>query len=177
MTDQTRSGVRKLSASAGGRAFAKWSEVFLEELAATSNVSAAAKKAGVATATVYEARRVNADFYARWQVALCEGYELLEMGLLQRLREGEVKRAAGARRGVRTFDNATALRLLAAHKDSAARTKAIREHRDAEAVLASIDAKLERMRQRWLAAKADEERAAADTVQRLSGPEAAGDGG
>ena len=142
--------------------------MFLAELAATSNVSAAARKAGVSTARVYEARRGNPEFYRRWQVALGEGYELLELALLQRLREGEIKPAAGARKGVRTFDNATALRLLAAHRESATRARAVEDHHNAEVILTAIDAKLERMRQRSLAAK----------VALLPEPEKdAGDGG
>jgi len=135
---------------------ARWGRVFLAELAATSNVSAAARKAGVCTSVVYEARRADGEFYRQWQAALCEGYELLEMGLLQRLRDGEVKPAAGAKKGVRTFDNATALRLLAAHKDSTVRARAVRDQADSEAILDGINAKLERMRQRQLAARAED---------------------
>ena len=175
MTDKTGSGRGKRVASAGGPGFAKWSRVFLAELAATSNVSAAARKAGVCTSKVYEARRANPEFYRRWQVALCEGYELLEMGLLQRLRDGEIKPAAGAKKGVRTFDNATALRLLGAHKESAARSRAMRDHEDSEAILASINAKLERMRQRSLAAKAEAAAEAAAEGQGDAGADS-GDG-
>ena len=153
MADGTGSRRRRPAAAAGVAGFAKWSRVFLAELAATSNVSAAARKAGVSTARVYEARRDNAAFYRRWQEALCEGYDLLEMATLQRLREGEIRPAAGARKGVRSFDNATALRLLFAHKESAGRQRAVINHEGAEAILAAIDAKLERMRQRRLAAK------------------------
>ena len=121
---------------------------FLATLAETSNVTAAAKKAGVATSTVYELRRVDAAFNRAWQVALCEGYDNLELDLLARLRTGEVKPAAGAKRGVRAFDNATALRLLTAHRESVARERAVRDNDDADAILASLEAKLDRMRER-----------------------------
>ena len=70
------------------------------------------------------------------------------MELLRRLRDGEIKPAAGAKKGTRTFDNATALRLLAAHRESAARQRAIRSNEDSEAIIQSINAKLETMRQR-----------------------------
>ena len=73
------------------------------------------------------------------------------MELLHRLRTGEVKPASSAKRGFRAFDNATAFRLLAAHRESAARQRAIRSNEDAEAIVLSINAKLERMRQRMLA--------------------------
>ncbi|MDE2412435.1 MAG: hypothetical protein KGM18_11735 [Sphingomonadales bacterium] len=131
--------------------FVQWSKVFLAELAATSNVTASAKKARIGTSCAYDARRSNAAFNRAWQQALCEGYDHLEMELLHRLRNGEVKPAAGARRGTRAFDNATAFRLLSAHRESAARFRAVRNNEDAEAIVLSINAKLEAMRQRRLA--------------------------
>jgi hypothetical protein len=139
-------------AQTGAPRFPEWSKLFLAELAATSNVTASAKKAGIGTGTAYEARRTKPEFNRAWQQALCEGYDHLEMELLARLRGGEVKPAPGAKRGVRAFDNATAFRLLAAHRDSAARQRAVRNHEDAEAIILSINAKLEQMRQRRLAA-------------------------
>ena len=152
MVDSTLSGAGVRQASARRPAYAKWSGAFLAHLASTSNVSAAARKADVSLSTVYEARRINGEFNRRWQQALLEGYEHLEMELLSRLRTGELKPSAGARRGVRMYDNATAFRLLSAHREAVARQRAIQDHDDAEAVLASIDAKLDRMRQRQLAA-------------------------
>ena len=146
MADTTTSGA---AAKAARRASSRlWRRAFLGELAATSNVSAAARKAGVTTARAYQARRDDAEFHREWQEALCEGYDHLEMTLLQRLRDGEVKPAAGAKRGARVFDNATALRLLIAHRESAARQRAIHDNRNAGSILASIDAKIDRMRER-----------------------------
>jgi hypothetical protein len=142
--------------------YASWSRIFLAELAATSNVSAAARKAGVSTGTVYEARRSHAGFYRQWQAALCEGYDLLEMELLRRLREGEIKPAASARRGVRVFDYATACRLLMAHRATIVRERAGRAEEDAALVLAEIDARLDRMQQRLLTPPAEAAEAAAD---------------
>lgn len=127
-------------------AFASWSKVFLAELAMTSNVSASARKAKVCASTVYDARRNHPEFNRKWYDALCEGYEYLEIELLHRLRTGEVKPPSGAKRGVRTFDNAIAFRQLMFHKESVARQRAIRENRDTGAILASIDAKIERLR-------------------------------
>ncbi|MCK9540990.1 MAG: hypothetical protein M0R03_03065 [Novosphingobium sp.] len=129
-------------------AFAAWSAKFLAKLAAASNVSAAARAAGVCTAKAYETRRIDPEFNRAWQQALCEGYEHLEMEVLGRLRAGEVKPAATAKRGVRQFDNGAALRLLLAHRESAAQQRAIRDNTDADAILASIDAKLDMMRER-----------------------------
>ena len=129
----------------------KWRKAFLAELAATSNVAASARKAEISTARAYELRRADPGFYREWQEALCEGYDHLEMSLLQRLREGEIKPASGAKRGTRVFDNATALRLLIVHREAASRQRAIRENRNSEAILDAINAKIEKMRERRLA--------------------------
>ena len=127
---------------------------FLAELANRSNVSAAARKGKVDTSTIYARRRKDAEFNREWQVALCEGYDNLEMETLFRLRTGEIKPAAGAKKGVRQFDNALALRLLLAHRDSATRECSMRAHDDAQSVRAAIDAKIEEMRERVLARRA-----------------------
>lgn len=126
----------------------QWRKVFLAELAATSNVAASARKAGISASRAYEVRRQNAEFHREWQEALCEGYDHLEMNLLHRLREGEIRPAAGARRGTRVFDNTTALRLLALHRDSVTRQRAVQDNRNSEAILAAIDARIDRIRQR-----------------------------
>src|SRR6218665_394959 len=152
MTHITVPPRRTRAKAARKAAMPAWAKAFLSELAATSNVSAAARKAKIATATAYDARRSNAEFNRRWQQSLCEGYEHLEMELLHRLRSGEVKPASSARRGGRQFENATAFRLLAAHRDSAARQKAIRGNEDAATIVLSINAKLDLMRERRLSA-------------------------
>jgi hypothetical protein len=132
-------------------ASAQWRKVFLATLATTSNVTAAAKAAGISTQKVYETRRASAEFNRAWQVALCEGYDLLEFELLQRLRTGEIKPAAGAKKGVRTYENATALRLLAAHRENVMKQRSVRTNQDSEAIILAINAKLERIRQRAIA--------------------------
>lgn len=150
MADKFLSGRRARLPAPRPPSLPKWGKVFLSELAVTSNVSAAADKAGICTGTAYGARRTNPEFNRKWQEALCEGYEHLEMELLHRLRTGEVKRAPAAKRGVRSFDNATAFRLLAAHREAVSRQRAVNSNRDAAAIILSINAKLETMRQRWL---------------------------
>ena len=145
-----RTPVRK----AARKAVRNWSKAFLAALAETSNVAAAARKAGIDASTAYHRRRHDTAFNREWQVALCEGYDNLELELLHRLRTGEVKPAASAKRSARSFDNATAFRLLAAHRESAARERAVREQVSAADVRASIDRKVEELRERVLAAKA-----------------------
>src|SRR3546814_9230368 len=57
-------------------------DVFLDELAASSNVAASARAAGVSANAMYRERRRNAAFAKRWLAALCEGYARLEAELL-----------------------------------------------------------------------------------------------
>jgi len=140
-----------------------WSTVFLAALADTSNVAAAARAAGIDASTAYGKRRHDNEFNRQWQVALCEGYDNLELELLYRLRTGELKPPSGAKRASRSFDNATAFRLLAAHRESAARERARRDHVSAEEIRAAIDRKVEELRQRVMDAKAQREAAALAT--------------
>ncbi len=124
-----------------------WRGLFLDTLADTSNVSEAARAAGVNPARAYKTRRLEPEFARLWYAALLEGYDHLEMETLHRLRMGTGKDDA-------KFDIANALRLLIAHRDSVARERARRDHEDEQSVLASLNAKLETMRQRQQAANA-----------------------
>jgi hypothetical protein len=121
-------------------------ERFLEELAQTSNVAAAAAVADVPTGKVYALRRSDPDFARRWYAALAEGYDNLEMELLQRLRGGDAGEAADESK--RKFDTATALRCLTAHRESVAREKGRRTLADEAATIASINAKIDLLRAR-----------------------------
>ena len=119
-----------------------WRVVFLEVLAETSNVTASAIRANVPLQTVYKVRRADAAFAAEWLAALHHGYDMLEMELLGYLRDPAP---------TRKMDVAAALRLLAAHRETVARERALREDDDEQAVLDSIDQFIEDMRQRRLA--------------------------
>jgi hypothetical protein len=81
-------------------------------------------------------------------VALAEGYSHLEMEVLRRLREGDFKTGDGEK-----FDFANAIRLLAAHRDSAANGQSRERDVSAEEVRASIDSKIEEIRRRMIKAK------------------------
>ena len=131
---------------ASGRRFGapkNWRHTFLAALADTSNIRAAAMQAEISLSWVYKTRREDPDFARQWLRALCEGYDNLEMDLLHRLRCGESKDADG-----RKFDNATALRLLVAHKQTVSREQALRDNESEEEILASINAKIDAMRER-----------------------------
>ena len=137
------------------RCGARWREHFLEYLAETSNISASANRAGVPTSRLYRERRQDPQFARDWLAALAEGYLLLEMEVLRRLREGDQQALAGER-----YDFANALRLLSAHRDTAAHAQAQQRNVSAAEVRASIDRKVEAIRQRLEQEKQDKTRKA-----------------
>jgi hypothetical protein len=136
-----------------GRINNNWRRLFLDCLAESSNVTLSAEKAGVSTSRAYKVRREEAEFAREWLVALAEGYLHLEMEVVRRLREGDSKAGDDGK-----FDFANAIRLLAAHRDNAARgASEVRDVSPAE-VRASIDRKIEDIRRRIARQKAAAER-------------------
>ncbi len=129
-----------------------WRRIFFERLAETSNIARACEHAGVSPGTVYDLRRRDLGFAERWMAALAEGYDNLEMELLDRLRNGE----SGAVR----YNYAVAVRALQAHRESVGKEKGRRVSVDAAQVRASIMRKLDEARDRVLAAEAAEANAA-----------------
>jgi hypothetical protein len=117
----------------------QWKTAFLHALAETSNVTAAAARVNIPTRTVYKLRREDRDFAAKWLAALHEGYDNLEMEVLGHLRDPQPDRK---------MDVTAALRLLAAHRETVERHRALTEEEDEQAVLDSIDQFIEDMRQR-----------------------------
>ena len=118
---------------------------FLEELAITSNVAAAAAVADLPTSKVYALRRTDPDFAKAWYAALAEGYDNLEMELLAHLRGSEIGVPAEP---PRKFDTATTLRCLTAHRESVARERGRRTLADEVATIAAINAKIDTLRVR-----------------------------
>lgn len=118
-----------------------WRGLFLDMLAETSNVTAAAKSAGINPSRAYKTRRAEPAFARQWYAALLEGYEHLELETLHRLR-------AGVGKDEPKFDIANALRLLALHRETVARERAQADNEDEQAVLESIDAMIDEMRNR-----------------------------
>ncbi|PIW54938.1 MAG: hypothetical protein COW16_08485 [Sphingomonadales bacterium CG12_big_fil_rev_8_21_14_0_65_65_10] len=124
-----------------------WERDFMQALAETSNVSAAAARAMVSTREVYDERRRNSAFAAKWRAALYEGYCNLEMEVLGYLRDPAPKRK---------MDVANALRLLAAHKESIAKEGAQRANVSAAEVRASIERRVQKLREQ-IAARRERE--------------------
>ena len=122
-----------------------WRSDFLDRLAVTSNVSEAARCSGINSARAYKVRREEPEFARAWQQALWEGYVHLEMEVLRRLREGDLLTPGGEK-----YDFANAIRLLSVHRDNAAQAQAAQRNVSAADVRASIDRKVEEIRQRVL---------------------------
>lgn len=116
-----------------------WRAYFLAHLIETSNISAAARAAGIATTRAYRTRQEDPEFAAQWNVALAQGYENLEMELLGYLRAPAPERK---------MDVANAIRLLTLHRQSVAHQRANQDDRSEQEVLDSIDAMIDDMRQR-----------------------------
>ena len=125
----------------------KWEKPFLDQLAQTSNVTAAADKAKISVSHVYKTRRDDAEFARRWHAALAEGYDNLEMEMLQRLRDGRLEDTDedGTKR---KFDMNAAFRCLTAHRDTVSREKGRRTLDDEIATIKSINAKIDLIRER-----------------------------
>lgn len=117
-------------------------EAFLSNLAESSNVKRSAHLADLSTSTVYQKRRQDPSFARKWLAALYEGYLHLEMEVLRRLREGDMQGKEKDK-----YDFANAIRLLTVHRENAARAQAEQRNVDAKAVRASIDRKIEDIRQ------------------------------
>lgn len=123
---------------------------FLATLTQTANVTASCKAAGVSDACVYRLRQKSAEFRAAWAAALDEGYERLELLLLQRAIGGA---ASGLQiEGVPTvtgkdLSSGDAMRLLKMHRDSVEGRRA----RTAVALIAHPDAVRERIEAKLIA--------------------------
>lgn len=137
----------------GERINNNWRRLFLDHLAESSNVTASAEKAGISISRAYKVRREEVEFARQWLVALAEGYLHLEMEVVRRLREGDAKTGEDGK-----FDFANAIRLLAAHRDNAARAANQVHNVTAAEVRASIDRKIEDIRRRIARQKAAAEK-------------------
>lgn len=99
-----------------GRTTATGRKKFLETLALSANVTAAAKKAKLTTTAVYRQRAKDPGFRALWHAALCEGYARLETELLaEALAEAEPGLEDAVVKA-RQYKQRLALALLAAHR-------------------------------------------------------------
>jgi hypothetical protein len=144
--------------SAGRRLYSapkNWPDIFINALAESSNVKAAADAASVSQALVYKKRRTDAAFAMRWYDALAEGYDRLEVDLLERLRTGRLEDVDDDG-NKRKFDVSTAFRCIAAHRETVAREKGRRKLSDELVTMKAINAKIDELRRKEEAALARE---------------------
>lgn len=122
-------------------------ELFLAELAASCNVTAACTAADVSSGSAYREREANGAFRAGWDRALTEGYERLELAMLRRAMDGtvkEVRRADGSIDRVVDYSDRVGLQLLKQHKDRVAEAGAAAEESEEEAA-ASVERIMRRL--------------------------------
>jgi hypothetical protein len=98
-------------------------DIFFAELALVCNVSAALRAAGLSRQSrqIYERRKRDPEFRARWDEAIDESYAMLELEMLERGRHGENRPAPAteAERRLRELSDRLALQLLSRHKSQA----------------------------------------------------------
>ena len=86
----TRKRKRKAKRGEAIKWTAERKEIFFSELAELCNVSAAAKAAGFpSNNSAYIQKKKDPDFRERFEAAVAEGYERLELEMLERARFGE----------------------------------------------------------------------------------------
>lgn len=141
----------------------RWSKArtdrFLEVLAATTNVSEAARAAGMTASSAYERKRRDKTFAALWAEALEIGFAELEMLLLRQALMGSERTEtvtdsdSGKVRQIKTVHSypvAVAMRLLIAHREEVERYRSARGVDPAVASDAAerVRAELKRIRER-----------------------------
>ncbi len=150
---------------------ARWTKarkgLFLERLAATSNVAESARAAGVTARAAYDLRARDPDFDAAWKAALDIGFAELEMLVLRHALTGSERTETvkdgpeGTLKQVKTVHSyplAVALRLLAVHREEVERFRLMEAARNGcdEAVLDRIRAEMAQVRTRIAGAALDE---------------------
>jgi hypothetical protein len=133
-------------------------KTFMETLAATCNVSEAARAAGMNLSSAYYQKRRDPGFAREWAQALSVGYAELEALLLRQAlfgteEEEVVLDADGmvkSRKLKRGHPNAVAVRLLVQHRREAVERRAADEadRPDGEDAVKRLRAALEKVRER-----------------------------
>ena len=130
----------------------RWSQkaerVFLETLAATCNVTAAAEAAGFSTVAIYRRRKLWPGFAAEWAACVEHGYARLETALIDRASDSLRREAIGGDRVGPAVGFEQGLNLLRLHRAEVRGGKPQRYDArarapDIEAVRASILRKIE----------------------------------
>ena len=110
--------------TSGTRKTPRWNQtrqqIFLDHLAASANVRASERRAGMSAGSAYRLRAQSPEFRHAWQAALQEGYGRLELAMLERAMTGTVKRVEKGGEVTETveYSDRLAMALLAAHRVS-----------------------------------------------------------
>lgn len=131
-------------------------QLFIETLAATCNVSEAARVVGKSLSTAYYLKRCDPGFAREWNQALCVGYEELEALLLRQAlfgtEEEEVlldgEGAVKSRKIRRGHPNSVAVRLFLSHSKEVAEQRRLEgvERPDGEDAVARLRKALDAVR-------------------------------
>ena len=127
------------------------SREFLSVLAETLNVSEACRRSGIAMTVAYRRRKMDAAFRAGWGEALSEGYQRLELVLLERAFNGTEKvitRRDGSEERMREYSNQLGLTLLKMHRDSAMEAEPELAPEDVDEIRERLVRKLQRLKKR-----------------------------
>ena len=110
----------------------RWShtrqQIFLEHLAASANVRASERKAGMSAGSAYRLRAQSSEFREAWTAALREGYERLELAMLERAMTGTPKRVESKSGEITTkveYPERLAMALLSAHRSTVQATRTV----------------------------------------------------
>ena len=116
------SGLPKIVKRTRGSWTATKEDIFLLELGITCNATAAARAVGMSIRSAYDRRARDPGFRKAWSVAVSEGYERLELTMLERAIGGQRKPVffGGARiASVRDYPDRMAITLLTQHRATA----------------------------------------------------------
>lgn len=133
-------------------------KIFMETLAATCNVSEAARAAGKCLASAYSQKKRDPGFAREWQDALCRAYDELEALLLRQSLFGAEQEeivmdgegAVKSRKLKRGYPLAIALRLLLSHAKEVADARRMQgvERPDGEDAVERLRAALDTVRRK-----------------------------
>lgn len=139
MTEPKGAGTPGPNVSKGGRVryTPAQKDLFLAELATSCNVRLSAGTAQMSMAGLYRLRRSSIAFRREWAAALAEGYERLELVMLERAIGGDERRIEreGIVTVVREYPDRVAITLYQAHRQSVLAWRG-REDRSGEGAVA-----------------------------------------
>ena len=113
-----KNGGTKIVRTTGQRWSTEAEETFLEELAATANVSASAEACGFSDTAIYKRRMRDPGFAAAWAAALEQGYAKLEAMLVETATESLRREPIAGDRPPPAIGFNDALNLLKLHRAS-----------------------------------------------------------